>query len=273
MNKKTLIIVVVVLVVAASALGTILMLRSGEASDQLAVLSMKEGDVFVSRGGTDNWVEAKVGLGLYQADAIKVADNSRAEITFFEGSIIELGSGTVLNISDINIAADTGSTTIMLNQEVGRTVSRVKKLVDQSSRYEIETAAGSATVRDSIMVVEVDVEGNTVVYNEEGSISAIAQGEEVHIPEGMQSVIIPGQAPSLPSRGGEGAGLIRITKSIKSESGDTVTYIYEVTNLGDTPQSNVYVMDDEVDVITFEGGDNNNNDMLDPSETWIFTGN
>lgn len=273
MSKKTVIIMAIILLVTISAVGTVLLLRSGEGSNQLAVLTAKEGNIFVSKAGIDSWVEAQVGLSLKQGDAIKVDDNSRAEITFFEGSIIELESGTVLNISDINITKDTGSTTIMLKQRVGKTISRVRKLVDPASRYQIETPAASAVVRGTTIEVQVDIEGTTTIFNEEGSVAAIAQGEEVQIPKGMQSIIIPGQPPSLPSvRGGAGAGLIRITKSIKAVNDDTVIYIYEVTNLGDIPQSNVYVMDNEVNVFTFVGGDANNNNVLDPSETWIFTG-
>jgi hypothetical protein len=56
------------------------------------------------------------------------------------------------------------------------------------------------------------------------------------------------------------------------DSGDTITYLYEVTNVGDTPQSNVYVLDDEVDIITYMSGDTNGNHILDPGETWLYTG-
>ena len=123
------------------------------------------------------------------------------------------------------------------------------------------------------MEVHVDQEGITQVFNQEGSIVATGQGAEVQIPEGMQSIVIPGQPPSLPTPiGGEGAGLIHITKSIMDDNGDTITYLYEVTNLGDTRQTNVYVVDEEVDVITYLSGDTNNNNMLDPDETWLFTG-
>ena len=273
MTKKTQLILAIALLVMVTALITLPQVGCGEQSEPLAVLSIKEGDVFVMKAGADKWVEAQVGLSLEQGDAIMADDGSRAEITFFEGSIIELEPGTVLNISELNIATDTGSTTIMLKQEIGKTISRVTKLADSASRYEVETPAGVAAVRGTTLEIYVDQEGITKVFNQEGSVAAIAQGAEVQIPEGMQSIIIPGQPPSLPTPlGGEGAGLIRITKSTVAVKGDTITHIYEVTNLGDTAQSNVYVIDDEVDVITYVSGDANNNNMLDPGETWVFTG-
>ena len=108
------------------------------------------------KAGTDNWAEAQVSLILEEGDAIKVDDNSRAEITFFEGSTVELGAGTVVNISELSIAADTGSTTIVINEEVGKTISRVTKLSDPASRYEVETPACFAVVRGSIMEVYVN---------------------------------------------------------------------------------------------------------------------
>ena len=273
MTKKKLLILVIAVVVVVTPLVIFLGGNGEQQANPLATLSIKEGDVLVMNVGADSWVQAQVGLILEQGDTIKTDDYSRAEITFFEGSIIELEPGTVLNISDLSIAPDTGSTSIMLKQELGKTISRVKKLTDPISRYEVETPTGVAAARDTIIIICVDEAGITRVFNQEGSVVAIAQGTEVQIPEGMQSIIIPGAPPSLPHPlGDEGADSIRITKNIMAVKGDTITYIYEVTNLGDTTQSNVYVIDDEVDVITYVSGDTNNNDMLDPGETWIFTG-
>lgn len=273
MAKKKLVTLAILLSLAVTALGVIPLVGCTDNSEQQAVLSMKSGDVFVMEADTDNWVEAQVSLVLEEGDAIKVDDNSRAEITFFEGSTVALEAGTIVSISELSIAKDSGSTTVILSEEVGKTISRVSKLTDTASRYEIETQACVAAVKGSIMEVSVDDEGITKVFNQEGNVIATGQGIEVQIPEGMQSVVVPGQQPSLPSPvGGEGAGLINITKSIMAVNDDTVTYLYEVTNLGDTPQSNVYVIDDEVDVITYMSGDTNDNNILDPGETWLYTG-
>jgi uncharacterized repeat protein (TIGR01451 family) len=52
--------------------------------------------------------------------------------------------------------------------------------------------------------------------------------------------------------------------------GDTVTWEYIVTNIGDAPLSNVTVTDDQGVIPVFVGGDTNNNGLLDLTETWIF---
>jgi hypothetical protein len=273
MAKKKLLTLAIALSVTALSILPLVGCSCAKQPEPQAVLSMKDGDVFVMKASADNWDEAQVSLVLEEGDVIKVDDNSRAEITFFEGSTVALEPGTIVSISELSIAKDSGSTTILINEEVGKTISRVNKLTDAASRYEVETPACVAAVRGSVMEVSVDDEGITKVINQEGNIVATGQGVEVEIPEGMQSIVVPGQQPSLPSPvGGEGAGLINITKSIMAVNDDTVTYLYEVTNLGDTPQSNVYVIDDEVDVITYLSGDTNDNNILDPGETWLYTG-
>jgi len=270
MNKRTLVILVVVVVAVVGILSFVLLNRSsGQSQNQAAVLTAKQGNVFVSKEGPDNWFDAQIGLSLNQNDVIKVDKNSRAEITFFEGSIIELESDTVLTISDIVLQMDKGPTNIKLEQQVGRTTSRVKKFIDPASKYQIDTVAGSATVRGTTMVVDVDAQGITTVHNVEGIVVAISQGKETLVPEGTQCVMIPGEQPSIPITG---PGYVRIIKNIKSESGKTITYVYEVTNIGDNAQTNVFVTDNEVSNILFVSGDDNNNKIFDPGETWVFTG-
>jgi hypothetical protein len=273
MTKKKLSILVISLLVVATALIMVFVVDFGKRSDKLAVLSMNEGNVLVMKPDTGTWIEVEVGMILEKGDIIKADDNSNAVITFFEGSTIELKANTEIEVVNLAPAREDGPRTILLNQKIGETISRVTKLIDPADRYEVETPAGIAAVKGTNMIVYVTEAGLTKVVNDEGSVSVTAQGVEVHIPEVMQSIIVPGYPPSQPSLlGGEGAGFIHITKSILSADGDTITYIYEVTNLGNTTQSNVYVVDDEVDVITYMGGDTNNNNMLDPDETWIYTG-
>ena len=137
-------------------------------------------------------------MTLEPGDRIKTGAASNAVITFFDGSTIELKAGTEVGVTELDVAEDTGSTTIKLWQEIGKTRSRVEKLVDPASRYEIETPAGAAVVRGSTGDVHVAGNGTTVVYNIEGLWCAIGQKKEVCIPEGMYSTIVVGQEPSAP---------------------------------------------------------------------------
>jgi len=51
-----------------------------------------------------------------------------------------------------------------------------------------------------------------------------------------------------------------------------VTYTYRVTNPGLVALSNVSVTDDKVSPVNYISGDVNNDNVLQPSETWIYTG-
>jgi hypothetical protein len=169
----------------------------GSSPSTLTVFSITEGDVFVMKAGTDSWIEAEVGMSLEAGDRIKTGDDSSAEVTFFNGSIIELQAGTEIEITSLDVSRDTGSTVITLEQVIGTTISRVTKLLDPASRYEVETPAGVVAVRGSTVRIYVTEDGTTWATNLEGNMWAVGEGVELQIPEGQQCIIRPGQQPEL----------------------------------------------------------------------------
>jgi hypothetical protein len=185
------------------------------AASTLTILSISSGEVFVMRAGSAEWIKAQVGIPLEVGDSVKSGDNSKAEITFFDGSTIELEAGTQIQVTSLAIASDTGSTTILLKQEVGKTVSRVTKLADPASRYEVETPACIAAVRGSIMQVEV-VDGKTWVTCIEGNVWVIANGVELKVPVGMTCLVVPGGAPELLASGGPTGGGGAVTRTVEN---------------------------------------------------------
>jgi hypothetical protein len=189
MSRKLLSILVLSILVASTLVGC--------APSTLTILSISEGNVSVMKAGTSSWIEAQVGMSLEPGDSVKTGDNSSAEITFFDGSTIELQAGTEIEIASLDISRDTGSTTITLEQTIGNTISRVTKIVDPASRYEVETPTGVAAVRGSVMQVYVTEDGTTWITNQEGDIWGVAQSVELQVPEGQQCIIGPGQPPEL----------------------------------------------------------------------------
>jgi hypothetical protein len=169
-------------------------------SGQLAIVTRVYGDVLAMKAGTDSWSKASADMTLEAGDRIKTGVFSRAIITFFEGSTIELKANTEISISEMDISQDTGSTVIQLWQQIGKTRSRVAKLVDPASRYEIETPAGAAVVRGSVVDTNVAENCITTVINVEGQCGAVGQGKHVPIPEGKQSTIVCGNVPSIPAQ-------------------------------------------------------------------------
>jgi hypothetical protein len=162
----------------------------------LAVLSEAVGDVSVSNDG-GSWGGAQVGMSLDTGDGVKTGDDSTAQITFLDGSTIDLAANTEIDIVALEISSETGSKTIRLDQIIGDTVSRVTHLVDPESSYEINTPTGTAGVRGSTMEVYVSEDGTTWITNLEGDVYAIAQGVDVEIPQGRQCIIMHDQPPKL----------------------------------------------------------------------------
>jgi hypothetical protein len=173
---------------------------TGTANKLLTVVSVASGDITVSKGGSQAFLPVNVGMVLEARDIIQSGNDSSATITFFDGSTIELQASTQLQIASLK-KTTSGTTTILLKQKIGDTISRVVKIADSKSRYEIETISATAAVRGSTMIVSVLPNGVTTVGNEEGKISIIAKGVEVAIPVGSHSIALPGQPPKEPEPG------------------------------------------------------------------------
>ena len=149
------------------------------------------------KAGTDEWIEGAVEMSLEVGDAVRTGDDSGAEITFFDGSTMELQAGTQIEITSLDISADTGVTTITLVQTIGTTISRVTKLLDPASRYEVETPTGVVAVRGSGVEIHVTEDGVTWGCNLEGDIWAATEDVELEIPEGRCWIMRPGQPAEL----------------------------------------------------------------------------
>ncbi|OGO07747.1 MAG: hypothetical protein A2Y92_03025 [Chloroflexi bacterium RBG_13_57_8] len=235
--------------------------------------------------GQETWQRATPEMTLQPGDTIKAGVSSKAQITFFEGSTIELQANAQVKVAEIGISS-TGSTTIRLSQQLGKTVSRVKKLVDADSRYEVETPAAIAAVRGSTMAVTVNSYGKTIVANEGGDIRVIVDGIEYIIHEGMQRTIEPGQPPgpeviistadqNWGGGGGAPAYQSKLDVTMTAEPaqvrvGDVITYTYSLANTGNVPLHNISVSNNVAGIAVYQSGDTNANTILNPAETWIY---
>jgi hypothetical protein len=196
---------------------------SNSGNNAMTVLTAVNGKVQVQKYGSPNWNDAAIGMTLLKGDKIKTDNVSTASITFFDGSTIELNGGTEISLDELLSKSATSPKTIKIGQKIGATSSTIVKLVDPASRYEVDTQAGVAAVGGSKMVVTVEADGTTSVYNVEGSISFTAQGQEVMIPVGQVSSTKPGAVPGAPQPGTPPS--INISGATSNESGGSLTDI------------------------------------------------
>ncbi len=199
MRKKLLLILALTVLVASLIVGC----GEGSPCSTLTILSITEGEVLIMKEGANDWVGAVSGTELDIGDTVKTGGNSSAEITFFDGSTMELGAGTEIEILALDIVCSSGVTTITLAQMIGDTISRVTGILDPASSYEVETPSGVVGVRGSSVEIHVFrdnwhyEDGTTIAINLEGTVYAIAQGVEKQIPEGGSCIMLPDQEPNL----------------------------------------------------------------------------
>jgi hypothetical protein len=250
------------------------------------MLSISGGAVYVQTPGSGDWKKATEGMTLEVNYKVKTDSGSKAKITFFEGSTIELNGDTVVSLSELGMEG--AATKIKVKQEIGETVSHVQKLVDPASRYDIETTAAVAAVRGTILFVGAYSNGNTVVGNIQGLVVVIAQGIEVELEENTHSTVTPGNAPGDPEPGstptppagssstttpsGDKIGIEIVPERASAFEGDNFKYSYKISNPGNAALREINITSDKTLSAELKSGDSNGDKMLDPSETWVFTG-
>ena len=71
----------------------------GSSNRDLTVLSSLNGDVSVYPSGKKDPVSGQVGMKLKTGDIIKTGNEANAAVTFFEGSVIDIKPGTMIEIT------------------------------------------------------------------------------------------------------------------------------------------------------------------------------
>lgn len=156
------------------------------------------GDVQVLRSSLTESVKATRGMELTVGDTITTGDNGSANLVFFDGSVMEVKAKSEILVKELKTAS-TDSTSIRLRQNIGRTINRVKKLVDPASKYEVETPAAVVVVRGTVFDLLVLQSGDTTVKAEEGSVLFTASGITVTVNQGFRSSASVGGTPSTPT--------------------------------------------------------------------------
>ncbi|MBT3363227.1 MAG: PKD domain-containing protein [Chloroflexi bacterium] len=199
--------IAVIIAVAISPLLTYLVLPSYSTS-ALTVpvinnLIVVADDVFITRGDIEQRVDTKQAI-LKQGDIIRTsADTGRALINFFDGSSTQLEPGAEISVDALSMSVK-GSTTIQFTQNVGTTWSRVTKLVDTKSSFNVKTASAVAIIRGTLIAINVDesdgvktvtevkvFEGLSDVYDTNGR-------NRVSVGGGNQTLVTEGEKPQTP---------------------------------------------------------------------------
>jgi len=198
-GKVFLTVMLALILLTGTSFSTFVPVYSSSSPIPECTLSILYGTVEVQEPGSSNWEQAVNGMSLITGTRVRTAVESRAMLIFFEGSTITLDSDTIIEIRQLDFN-EKQSTMIILKQWLGRTWSRVVKMVESGSYYEVETPSATAVVRGTQFLIEVDEVGATRLNTTEGLVSVIAQGEEVYVSAGQQTAVEPGYSPSEPTK-------------------------------------------------------------------------
>ena len=248
-------ITLALLLITVASFGAFNILSPSPALASQCTLSILSGDVEVQEPGAGNWKQGTDGMTLAARMRIKTSAESHALLTFFEGSTIKLEPGTDIEIQRME-SGDEQATTIVLKQWMGRTWSRVIKMADPGSHYEIETPSANAIVRGTLFATEVGETGDTKVATTEGLVSVVAQDEEVFIPADQETQVAAGRTPSQPAAAPDPEAEITITidkaavASVIDPTGASTGYLPDGWSFNQIPGSQTSSLSGDTQTIT-----------------------
>jgi FecR protein len=111
---------------------------------------------------------------------------------------VNVSESTTLQINKLE-ALPSGGMVTLLRILAGQARLQLRPFTNPDSRLEIETPAGISGVRGTIFGVSVQPNGVTGIATLEGRVVAEAQGQQVSIDAGLQSLIVPGEPPTQPT--------------------------------------------------------------------------
>jgi FecR protein len=165
--------------------------------DRWLEIQQLQGTVTYRRGRMSQPAQVRTRLETV-GDTLITGQRSSATLAIDTGiGTINIAESTTLQVQKLDVSPDGGKIT-KLQVMRGQVQLQVRPFTNRESELEIQTPAGVSGVRGTVFGVSVQPNGTTGVATLEGSVSASAQGQDVKVDAGLQSLVIPGEPPSPP---------------------------------------------------------------------------
>jgi len=154
-----------------------LLSKSLYADNSAPYLRYKEGDIFLKSKDSSDWEEITINTPLYDGDTIWVSDRGKAELFFFDSSVVRLNTNTILQIltpkkNEYRLYLSTGQAYIHFKKKGVTTFS-------------IDTPYASLHIPlQSIFRIDVREPGGTDVFVMKGEIYALRNNGQMRIGAG-----------------------------------------------------------------------------------------
>ena len=188
--------------------GALALMFPTQALGSSSTLEVLDGVVAVSHDG-NTFAIGQDGEMLQQGDVIRTGEGAHAVLTFFDGSVIELEPDSEIRVETLQ-ATSAGDLLMTMQQTIGRSWHVVSRTLTPNSKYEVRTPAATATVRGTAFLVSVSPQGVSNIQTTDGVVAMIGGGQEVLVPPGFQSNVLPGGVPEPTTPAPPPPALVRI---------------------------------------------------------------
>ncbi|MCL4263824.1 MAG: FecR domain-containing protein [Anaerolineae bacterium] len=130
-------------------------------------------------------------LTVNQGDHVTVPAGSAAQLSLYDGSVVEIAGGSTLQISEL--VTNDKTYRVQLSLAAGRTLSRVVKLLGADDRFEIRTPSSTASVRGTIFTVAALSNTESYIAVDEGIVRVTMGGAFIDVRPGEAVMAVVGQ--------------------------------------------------------------------------------
>ncbi|MBD3316746.1 MAG: hypothetical protein GF344_13245, partial [Chitinivibrionales bacterium] len=145
-RRETAIALILILMAAGSSLS--------ESTSRRCWINSMIGTVKVRRGNSNKWIDARPNMPLRPKDAVRTFVESKAAIRTSEGTVIDVGENSTVQMS-VFAQNEDGSRNTSVKIFNGSVMSDVKKLVTKRSKFEFETPTATAAIRGTRVGLDV----------------------------------------------------------------------------------------------------------------------
>ena len=163
-------------------IAAVVMLGPRQAPEVTLVVFEGEATITNNERGEERVIQAGdatvVGLG----EEIRVADASRAQLTFFDGATSDLFEGTELKLDQFR--SENNHYQVRLDLAIGKITTQIQRLLTTGESFEVITPSSAVTVRGTVFTVEVFPDQSTEVSCDEGIVAVTSGDQEIELHPG-----------------------------------------------------------------------------------------
>jgi hypothetical protein len=142
---------------------------ASEPGSNEAVVTAIQGTARVAAKGSAGRT-LKKGDSLKREDEVQVAEKSRIEIRFPDGTVMRLSEKSHLKMNELSYNKQTDSKSVKVDLSIGKLWAKVKRLATSDSSVEVKTTNAVAGVRGTVYRVNVDEDKSALVKVYDGTV-------------------------------------------------------------------------------------------------------